>query len=143
MTNSKVLPFVRKKKILLIEDDDLVRSALAMALMNNGFTVHATPTAEEAIKAVSRKRFHGIVCDYHLPGMSGLDFFIQAKPYTSQSNNILITAFGFDHIANSATNAGIDAFFEKPFTIHSLINGLQSSKNTEGRKAHSSLGGGH
>lgn len=142
MTKSKVLPFIRKKKILLIEDDDLVRSGLALALMNNGFIVHATPTGEEAVKIVSRKRFHGIVCDYHLPGMSGIDFFMQAKPYTSRSNNILITAFGFDHIANSASNAGIDAFLEKPFTIHSLIKGLENAKTADGYKARSGTGGG-
>jgi DNA-binding NtrC family response regulator len=141
MTDSKVLPFVRKNRIMLIEDDDLVRSGLALALMSNGFRVHAMPTAEEAIKAVRHKIYNGIICDYHLPGMSGLDFFIQAKPFTTRSINILITAYGFDQIANSASIAGIDAFFEKPFTIQTLISGLNKAKRGRGQKAHFGRGG--
>lgn len=126
MANAKVLPFTRKHRVMLIEDDDLVRSGLALALMSNGFIVHAVSTAEEALKAVVHKRFHSIICDYNLPGMSGLDFFIRTKPYTARSTNVLITAYGFDQIYNSASIAGIDAFFEKPFTINALISSLNA-----------------
>jgi len=126
MAKAKIVPFAREHRVLLIEDDDLVRGGLAMALMNNGFVVQAVATAEEAIKVVHHKLFHSIICDYNLPGMSGLEFFIRVKTLAVRSTNILITAFGFDHIYNSAVNAGIDAFFEKPFTIQSLISCLKS-----------------
>ena len=129
MPNAKILKYVRKHHVLLVEDDDLVRNGLAMALMSNGFVVHAVSTAEEAIKVVQYKLFQSIVCDYNLPGMSGLDFFIQMKTFKTRSTNILITAYGFDHIYNSATTAGIDAFFEKPFTIRALISRLNSGNN--------------
>jgi CheY-like chemotaxis protein len=133
MTSSKVIPFVHKKRILLIEDDDLVRNGLTLALVNKGFTVHAMPTAEEAIKAVNRIFYHGIICDYHLPGMNGLDFFLHAKAQTLRSTNILITAFGFDQIANSCAALGIDAFYEKPFPIQSLLTTLSIKHKTVSR----------
>ena len=134
MANAKIVPFARKHRVLLIEDDDLVRGGLALALINNGFVVQAVATAEEAIEVVHHKLFQSIICDYNLPGMNGLEFFIRAKSLAVRSTNILITAFGFDHIYNSALTAGIDAFFEKPFTIQSLISCLNSgSKNSPNR----------
>ena len=132
MANANVLPFSRKHRVLLIEDDDLVRSGLALALMSNGFTVHAVSTAEEAIRVVNHKLFHSIICDYHLPGMSGLEFFIRIKTYTARSTNVLITAYGFDQIYNSAEKAGIDVFFEKPFTIQALISCLNTGNKNPG-----------
>jgi DNA-binding NtrC family response regulator len=136
MANAKVLPFTRKHRVLLIEDDDQVRSGLALALMSNGFVVHAVTTAEEAIKLVSHKLFHSIICDYNLPGMSGLEFFIKMKAFTARSTNVLITAYGFDHIYNSAATAGIDAFFEKPFTIHALISSLNAGSKSPDNRRH-------
>ena len=47
MSNAKIIQFVRRHHILLIEDDDLVRSGLALALMSNGFVTHAVARAEE------------------------------------------------------------------------------------------------
>ena len=132
MSNAKIIQFVRKHHVLLIEDDDLVRSGLALALMSNGFVTHAVAEAEEATEMVGKKRFHSIICDYHLPGMNGLDFFLMTRPYTEQSMNILITAYGFDQIYNRAAAAGIDAFFEKPFTIPALIASLNSGAKIRG-----------
>jgi DNA-binding NtrC family response regulator len=128
MSSAKIIPFDRKKRLMLIEDDHLVREGLAMALSKNGFTVHTAVTAEEALQAIDQTPYDGIICDYHLPGMNGLDFFIQASSHTIQSVNILITAFGFDQIVNSTTVQGIDAFYEKPFSVQSLITGLNSGK---------------
>jgi DNA-binding response OmpR family regulator len=134
MSNAKVIPFDRKKRLMLIEDDHLVREGLAMALNKNGFTVHTAMTAEEALQAIDETPYDGIICDYHLPGMNGLDFFRQAGSRSTQSVNILITAFGFDQIANRTTVQGIDAFYEKPFTVESLIFGLNSGKYSNFQK---------
>ena len=128
MPNAKVIPFNRKKRLMLIEDDHLVREGLAMALSKNGFTVHTAVTAEEALQAIDQTLYDGIICDYHLPGMNGLDFFRRAGASTIQSVNILITAFGFDQIVNRTTIQGIDKFYEKPFSVQSLITGLNSGK---------------
>jgi len=128
MSSAKIIPFDRKKRLMLIEDDHLVREGLAMALSKNGFTVHTAVTAEEALQAIDQTPYDGIICDYHLPGMNGLDFFRQASSRTIQSVNILITAFGFDQIVNRTTVQGIDAFYEKPFSVQSLITGLNSGK---------------
>ena len=128
MPNAKIIPFNRKKRLMLIEDDHLVREGLAMALSKNGFTVHTAVTAEEALQAMDQTPYDGIICDYHLPGMNGLDFFRQAGTLSNQSVNILITAFGFDQIVNRTSVQGIDAFYEKPFSVQSLISGLNSGK---------------
>ena len=128
MPAAKIIPFTRKKRLMLIEDDHLVREGLAMALTKNGFTVHTAVTAEEALQAIEQTAYDGIICDYHLPGMNGLDFFRQAHCHTFRSVNILITAFGFDQIVNNTTVQGIDKFYEKPFSVQSLISGLNSRK---------------
>ena len=128
MPDSKVIPFNRKKWLLIIEDDNLVREGIALALTNNGFKVHTAETGEEALHAIDQKAYDGIICDYHLPGMNGLDFFRRAGSRLLNSTNILMTAFGFDQIFDHAPVLGIDAFCEKPFSIPSLISALNSGK---------------
>jgi DNA-binding response OmpR family regulator len=128
MPSAKVIPFSRKKRLMLIEDDHLVREGLAMALSKNGFTVHTASTAEEALQSIDQTPYDGIICDYHLPGMNGIDFFMRVGARTIRSVNILITAFGFDQIVNRTNVQGIDAFYEKPFSVQSLISGLNSGK---------------
>jgi DNA-binding response OmpR family regulator len=134
MPDSKIIPFDRKKCLLLIEDDKLVLEGMALALGKNGFTIHTAATAEEALLTINLRPYDGIICDYHLPGMNGLDFFRKAGARLFHSTNILMTAFGFDQIVRHTSVLGIDAFCEKPFTIQSLISVLNSGKMRPGRR---------
>lgn len=132
---------VKAHKILLIEDNEYVREAFELVLQSSGFTAHAVATAEEGLTAVRRKRYDIIICDYRLPGMDGLEFFMKAKLNSPKSTNVLISAYGFQDIVKRAKAAGVHQFYEKPFSIQSVLNRVvavpayrRSSTESIGRK---------
>ncbi len=121
MRHHNSLSQVNARTILLIEDNEYVREAFELVLQSSGFTAHAVATAEEGLAAVRQTRYDIIICDYRLPGMDGLEFFMKAKLNSPKSTNVLISAYGFQDIATRAKAAGVHQFFEKPFSIQSLI----------------------
>lgn len=60
-------------RIVLVEDDEPLRSALTEYLEAKGLLVTALPHAESALEAVTRVRPDVVVTDYQLPGMNGLE----------------------------------------------------------------------
>lgn len=109
------------KKVLLIEDNEMVLRALHTAFDYSGCIVTSVSTAEEGLIEIDREIFDLIVCDYQLPGKNGAQFFADAGPNTQHAVKILMSAYGFSDFPYDAEKAGIDAFFEKPFSLQELI----------------------
>lgn len=107
--------------VLLIEDNEYVRSALQMAFAISGCQVQPVVTAEEGLAALGHTSFDVIVCDYRLPGMDGLDFYNRIQTRTSKTIKVLMSAYGFGNVAAIAEKLGVHAMFEKPFPIQRLL----------------------
>lgn len=69
----------KKKKILLVEDDDIFRDFLVKFLTNKGFEVTTALNGVEGLKEVSQRIFDLIITDLKMPEMSGLEFFKEAQ----------------------------------------------------------------
>lgn len=108
-------------KILVIEDNTYVLEAFELVLHSSGYETIAVSTAEEALSLIRTRHFDIIISDYRLPGMDGIEFFRRAKPHTPTSTKILISAYGIEDVTSRAGSAGIHYFFEKPFSIQTLI----------------------
>lgn len=115
-------------KILVIEDNAYVLEAFELVLHSSGYETIAVSTAEEALSLIRNSHFDIIISDYRLPGMDGIEFFRRAKPHTPTSTKILISAYGIEDVTSRAGPAGIHYFFEKPFSIQTLIARLPGRK---------------
>ena len=79
--------------ILVVDDDNEIRSLVKQYLDQNNFLVTTATSAEDAIKKVDIIKFDLIVLDIMMPGKSGLDF-IQENKNKIKSSFILLTAKG-------------------------------------------------
>ena len=115
---------LKNKKTLLVDDDGLIRESLSMAFMSRGCGIRAVESAEEGIGVLQEEHFDIVVCDFKLPGMSGMEFFARTGAYRSNSVNVLISGNVREADLAGKENLGIDEFLEKPFTVMTLAGML-------------------
>ncbi len=83
-----------KNKILIIEDEDKIRSLLARIIGLEGFEVHESPTIKSAIKKLEQLEFAVALSDVKLPDGNGVEFVKQIKALSPFTEVILLTAYG-------------------------------------------------
>src|SRR5688500_16657824 len=76
------MPAFELRNVVVVDDDRFIRTVLADALQENGFSVTTYATAEEAIEALAREPADVLVTDLHLPRMSGFELLeaVRGRP---------------------------------------------------------------
>jgi FixJ family two-component response regulator len=110
--------------VAIVDDDDLMRSALQGLLKEAGFPARAFASAEEFLDSDQRCHTACLIADIRMPGMSGLD--LQAKLNAEQIKipTIFITAHGDAPMRMQALRAGAVEFLAKPFDDEVLIESV-------------------
>jgi len=108
-------------RVLLIEDDDDVRSSTEQALSLAGFKVEAFANAERARSSIAYGVPAIVVCDVRLPGLSGTDWLPEIREVDAEIPVVLITGHGHIAMAVKAMREGAYDFVEKPFTSARLV----------------------
>jgi DNA-binding response OmpR family regulator len=114
-----------KKHILVIEDDEEMRSLLADFLTEEGYEADAVEKGIFALKKVLVKRFDLIITDIRMPTFSGLDILPELKRHQPNVPVIVITAFGGEAVYLKALSRGADAYLEKPIQLQNLKTLIQ------------------
>lgn len=108
------------EKILVIDDDDVMRLILTDSLKKKGYQVESASCAEDGIEKTSNTPFDLIITDVRLPKMSGIDAI---KPLLEKSPNsivVVVTAFGKNEIALKSIREGAYDYLTKPFNMDEL-----------------------
>jgi len=111
---------VTKKKVLLVEDETVVRESVRDWLVEDGYDVECTETGEEALERIKRQEFGVIVLDLRLPGIDGLQVFEQAKELKPETKGVIITAYPSKETREKAQRLGLLDFLAKPFKVDDL-----------------------
>ncbi len=82
------------KKILIIDDEEKLRSLLARIIKLEGFTVSEAGTLKAGTKLLEKESFDIVLCDVKLPDGNGVDFVKEIKPKYPSVEIILLTAYG-------------------------------------------------
>ncbi|MEW6386634.1 MAG: response regulator [Thermodesulfobacteriota bacterium] len=125
---------LKSRKILLVDDDQSIRHSLSYYFRKKVGSFMALETGEQALDHLKDEAYDVIVCDYRLPGMSGLDFFQELHRQNCRALKILITAFGNLEVAVEAIKMGVHDFIMKPFnaaTVEQSITGLIDKQEKE------------
>ncbi|WGX99106.1 response regulator transcription factor [Nocardioides sp. L-11A] len=101
--------------VLLVEDDEAIRRALARGLSEHGAAVTAVGTAVEAIKAVSTDRPDAVMLDLGLPDLDGADVLALIRAQ-GDLPVVVATARDDDREIVRLLNAGADDYLVKPFS---------------------------
>ena len=114
--------------ILVVDDDDGIRSLVKQYLNENNFLVTTAKDAEDAKEKVSIVKFDIIVLDIMMPGKSGLDFTIENKEKIN-TPIILLTAKGEADERIKGLETGADDYLPKPFEPKELILRIKNILN--------------
>lgn len=113
-------------RILLVEDDRLISSGLALALQRAGHAVEPAETAKCAQDAIGSRAFDLVILDLGLPDGSGLDV-LQAARSCGRGLFVMIVS-ARDAIADriQGLNLGADDYITKPFELSELLARVQA-----------------
>jgi two-component system response regulator AtoC len=115
-----VNPDAADTTILIVEDDETIRVALDAALQRHGYGVTAVGSAEEGLVRLRRESFDIAITDVKLPGLSGIDFVVQAKALDAELIVIVMSGGATSNEAYEALSRGAYDFFTKPFRVPEL-----------------------
>jgi len=123
--------------ILVVDDDDGIRSLVKQYLNENNFLITTANNAEDATKKIEIIKFDLIVLDVMMPGKSGLEFIHEYKNKI-QTPIILLTAKGEANDRIEGLEIGADDYLPKPFEPKELIlrikNILNKTKKNKQRR---------
>ncbi len=103
-----------KATILIVDDDDTLRRALADRLRYWGHQVAQAGTGEEALAQAAQNAFDLILLDLSMPGMDGLAVLEKLREAGCRAEKVVLTAFGSVAKAVEAMKRGADDFLTKP-----------------------------
>ena len=124
---------VTKPRVLLVEDDRAVRSALMGSLESAGFDVIGVEEAGPALDVLARRRIDVVITDYHLPGIAGLDLLAAIRGTAPGTILILYSGGMTEELAAEARDYGVAVVLEKPISAELLIAAVRRAQETSDR----------
>jgi DNA-binding response OmpR family regulator len=111
-------------KILLVDDDEMVRVTLCEILEQNGFAVTSAANVTEALKHISSGTFEVLLSDLHMPG-AGLTVVSAMRHANPKAVTILLSAFPEMNAAAHAILLQADEILVKPMDVTELLNAIK------------------
>ncbi len=103
-----------KARIMVIDDDPLMRNSTQEILRRAGYDADAFTNGQDGINALEANDYQLILCDMKMPGLSGLEVLDKVKSINEIIPFIVMTAYGTIETAVSAMRKGAYTFIEKP-----------------------------
>ena len=108
-------------KVLVIDDEEIMRVTVHNALVDARFDAHSCKCAEDALVALQKDTYHAAVVDLKMPGMDGLEFLELTRRDYPDLAVIMITAHGTVETAVGAMKMGAYDYLTKPFDTDELV----------------------
>src|SRR5208282_3826748 len=102
-------------RILIVDDQDMMRDSLAQILVRDGHEVVAAPDGAAAVARLGAARFDLLITDLRMPKMTGLELLAEAKRLRPDIPVVLMTAFATVANAVEAMKLGAYDYIQKPF----------------------------
>ena len=117
----------KAKLVAIVDDDELMRSALQGLLKSAGLPARAFASAEEFLKSGLQNQAACLIADIRMPGMSGLELQAQLNADHCRIPTIFITAHGDAKMRMQALRAGAVEFMAKPFDDEVLLDSVRAA----------------
>ena len=108
-------------RLLVVDDDIQMLSALEAALRRKGHTVETASNGFVAISKLEKAPFQAIITDLRMPGMDGLELLQQVRRTRPSLPVVVLSAYGTVPTAVDAMKAGAVDFLAKPFHSATLL----------------------
>ncbi len=116
-------PLLSGKRILVADDEDIIRETIADVLSRNGVLTATARDGDEAVELIRSQSFDLVLSDIKMPHRNGYEVFAVTRQVNSQCPVILITGFGYDpnHSIVRASKEGLAGVLFKPFKVEKLL----------------------
>jgi CheY-like chemotaxis protein len=116
------------KKILVIDDDAIMRGTLVDILSSQNYQVKEAANGVEGLKCLDNDQFDMVVTDILMPEMDGIEFILEIREKYPNLPVMAISGGGFisaENYLNAALNLGANSLVVKPFDIDNFILKVQ------------------
>lgn len=110
------------KRVLVIDDEAIVRVSCQRVLEPEGFIVDVTSRGDEALQMMERQSYDVVLTDLKMPDMDGLEVLREIKKKWPDIQVIVITGYGTISTAVQAVKLGAYDVIEKPFSPETILN---------------------
>lgn len=114
-------------KILIVDDEEMIREELKESLEFEGFEVQSAQSAIEALEVCEGDEFDVIVTDLKMPKMGGLELLQKLNERNVQSKLYVVSGHGAASNRQEALSLGATACFAKPLNIDELIESISNN----------------
>ena len=119
-----------KKRILVIDDDPLVRRTLQHLLGRAGYSVDSASDGLQGLDKLPEGHFDLVMTDIRMPGMDGFTVLKAIREYCHSTNRapleeVVLTGYNDIHALESVQSLGIKHFVLKPFDTDELLDEVQ------------------
>ncbi len=111
------------QRVLIIDDDAMVRDSLGMLFEHYGWAVTAIPSGRAVLEMAASLDYQLAIVDHLMEGMNGVEVTRQLKSLSS-APVFMLTGCIDPQIRTSAEQAGVDRFFSKPIKTATIIKAL-------------------
>lgn len=112
---------VNKGRIVVVDDEENIRSSVKDILTDEGYEVDCAPDGETALRMIKSNSPDLVLLDIWMPGLDGLQTLKILKNMESNAEVVMMSGHGAIETAVKATKLGAFDFIEKPFSLDSIL----------------------
>ena len=114
-----------KKKILVVDDEDSLRTVLSSELAGEGYEVETAADGDEAMEVVQAKTFDLVLLDIKMPKVDGFEVLKFLKSKYPNIKVIMLTGFADLKNAIESKKLGAEDFVSKPYDLVDLLTTIE------------------
>jgi DNA-binding NtrC family response regulator len=114
-----------KKKILVVDDEESLRTVLSTELLSEGYEVGTAADGDEAITEMGKTAFDLILLDIKMPRMNGFEVLKHVKDKHPRTRVIMLTGFADLKNAIESKKLGAEDFVSKPYDLVDLLTTIE------------------
>jgi DNA-binding NtrC family response regulator len=123
-----------KGKVLIIDDEEIVRMSCQRILVPEGYEVRTVASAKEGFGILEKDRYDVVLTDLKMPDIDGIEVLARVKKDWPEVEVIMVTGYQTIHTAVQAIKLGAFDYLEKPFTPDGIISAIEKAVDHMGKK---------
>ena len=114
-----------KRKVLVVDDEDALRTVLSGELASEGYDVHTAGDGNDAIQNLQSANFDLVLLDIKMPGLNGFEVLKFVKEKYPKTKVVMLTGFADLKNAIESKKLGAEDFVSKPYDLVDLLTTIE------------------
>jgi len=110
------------KKILVIEDEKIIRNLIKKKLISNGFEVEIAENGKIGLELMEKNKYDLVLMDIHMPIMNGLEATKKIREFDKRTPIVALSANAYNKDIENSLKSGMNTHLSKPVNRNELLN---------------------